>query len=71
MCMHWLKYVRLNREGRLKSMHGTTLEVPMPVDVSEVHSTILSVYWCVTGPQRHEPSLLPLGVLETDWSIKR
>ena len=34
MCMHWLKYVRLNRKDRLKNMRGTTLEVAMLADVS-------------------------------------
>ena len=46
MCMHWLKYVRLNRKDRLKNMHSVTLEVAMLADVS----AILSVYQCVTEP---------------------
>ena len=33
MCMHWLKYLRLNRKDRLKIMRGTTLEVAMLADV--------------------------------------
>ena len=49
MCMHWLKYVRLNRKDWLKNMRGTTLEVPMLADVSRAYSAILSVYQCVTG----------------------
>ena len=44
MCMHWLKYVRLNRKDQLKYMRGTTLEVPMLA-----YSAILSVYQCVAG----------------------
>ena len=50
MCMHWLKYVKLNRKDRLKIMLGTTLEVAMLADVSWAHSAISSVYRCVTGP---------------------
>ena len=49
MCMHWLKYVRLNRKDRLKNMRGTTLKVAMLADVSEAHSAVSSVYQCVTG----------------------
>ena len=50
MCMHWLKYVRLNRRGRLKNMRGATPEVAILADVSKAHNVILSVYQCVTGP---------------------
>ena len=38
MCMHWLKYVRLNRKDRLKNMRGTTLEVAMLADVSGAYT---------------------------------
>ena len=50
MCMHQLKYARLNRKDRLKNMHGTTLEVAMLADVSEAYRTISNVLQCVTGP---------------------
>ena len=50
MCMHWIKYVRLNRKERLKNKGGTTLEVAMLADVSGAYSAISSVYQCVTGP---------------------
>ena len=50
MCMHWLKYVRLNRKDQLKNMRGMTLEVAMLADVSGAYSAISSVYKCVTGP---------------------
>ena len=50
MCMHWLKYVRLNRKDRLKNMRGMTLEVAMLADVSGAYSAIYNVYQCVTGP---------------------
>ena len=40
MCMHWLKYVRLNRKDRSKNMRGSTLEVAMLDDVSESHGAI-------------------------------
>ena len=40
--MHLLKYVRLNRNDRLKNMRATTLEVAMLDDVSGVYSTISS-----------------------------
>ena len=46
MCMHWLKYVRLNSKDRLKNMRNITLEVAMLDDVS----AILSGYQCVTEP---------------------
>ena len=48
--MHWLKYIRLNRKGRLKNKLDTTLKVAMLADVSEAHRAISSVYQCVTGP---------------------
>ena len=50
MCMHWLKYVRLNRKDRVKNMHVMTLEIAMLADVSGAYSAISSVYQCVTGP---------------------
>ena len=50
MCMHLIKYVKLNRKDRLKNMHGMTLNVAMLADVSWAHSAISSVYQCVTGP---------------------
>ena len=50
MCMHWLKYVRLNRKDRLRNMRATTLEVAMLADVSGAYNAIFSVYVCVTGP---------------------
>ena len=34
MCMHRLKYARLNRKERLKNMRGMTLEVAMLANVS-------------------------------------
>ena len=71
MCMHWLKQVRLNGKDRLKNIQGTTLEVSMLADVSEAHcSAILIVYQCVTGTLSHEPSSLPLDVLDSDCSTK-
>ena len=42
MCMHWLKYVRLNRKDRLKNMCGTTLEVAMLADISGAYSATAS-----------------------------
>ena len=50
MCMHWLKYVRLDRKDRLKNMCAMTLEVAMLPDVSRTYSAISSVNLCVTGP---------------------
>ena len=50
MCMHWLKYVRLNSKDWLKNMRGTTLEVAMIADASGAYSAVSSVYKCVTGP---------------------
>ena len=50
MCMHWLKYVRLNRNDRLKNMRGRTLEVAMLAHASELQSAISSVDQCVTSP---------------------
>ena len=44
MCIHWLKYFRLNRKDCLKNMCGTTLEVVMLADVSGAYSAISSVY---------------------------
>ena len=66
MCMHWLKYCRLNRKDQLKNMRAMTLEVAMLAD-----SAISSVNLCVTGPLWHQPSSLPLDVLDFDWSTKR
>ena len=66
MCMHWLKYIRLNRKDRLKNMHATTLEVTMLADISGAYSPISSVYQCVPGPLGHEPLSLPLDVLDSD-----
>ena len=43
MCMHWLKYIRLNRKDRLRDKRGTTLEVAMLADVSGAYSAISSV----------------------------
>ena len=43
MCIHKLKYPRLNRTDRLKNMRGTTLEVAMLADVSGAHSAISSI----------------------------
>ena len=34
MCMHWLKYVRLDSNDRLKKIRGSTLEVAMLADVN-------------------------------------
>ena len=48
MCMHLLKYVRLNRKNRLKNIHGTTLDVAMLAYVSWPNNGIPSVYQCVT-----------------------
>ena len=47
-------------------MPGTTPEVAMLADVIEAYSPILSV----TGPLWHEPSSLPLDVLDSDRSTK-
>ena len=50
MCMHWLKYVRLNRKDWLKNIRATALEVTMLADVSGSYIAISSVNLCVTGP---------------------
>ena len=50
ICMHWLKYCRLNRKDRLKNMRAMTLEVAMLVDVRGAYSAISSVNLCVTVP---------------------
>ena len=50
MCMHWLKYCRLDRKDRLKNMRAMTLEVAMLADVRGAYSAISSVNLCVTGP---------------------
>ena len=70
MCMHFLKYVWLNRKDRLKNMCSVTQEVAMLADVSGAYRAISSVYQCVTGPLWHEASSLPLDVLDSDWSTK-
>ena len=50
MCMHWLKYCRLDRKDRLKNMRAMTLEVAMLADVRGAYSAISSFNLCVTGP---------------------
>ena len=50
MCMHWLKYVKLNRKDGLENLRGTKLEVAMLANANESHSAISSVYQCITGP---------------------
>ena len=50
MCMHWLKYVGLNKKDLLKNMRATTLEVAMLADVNGAYSAISSVNLCMTGP---------------------
>ena len=67
MCIHWPKYVMLNRKDRLKNMQVSTLEVAMLADVSGTYSAISSVNLCVTEFLWHEPSSLPLDVLDSDW----
>ena len=47
-------------------MCGKTLEV-----ASGAYSAICNDYQCVTGPLWHEAPLLPLDVLDSDWSTKR
>ena len=69
MCMHWLKYVRLNRRPVEKYAWYDTGS--RHADVSDAYSVISSVYQYVTGPLRHEPSSLSLDVLAYDWSTKR
>ena len=49
--MHWLKYIRLNGKDWLENVRGTILEVTMLAVIIEAHSTILSVYQCVTWPK--------------------
>ena len=71
MCMHWLKYCMLNKKDRLKNIRTMTLEVAMLADVRGAYSAISSVNLCVTGPLWHQPSSLPLDVLDSDWSTKR
>ena len=71
ICIHWLKYCRLNRKDRLKNMRAMTLEVAMLADVRGAYSAISSVNLCVTGPLWHQPSSLPIDVLYSDWSTKR
>ena len=50
MCMHWLKYCRLNKKDQLKNMHAMTLEVTTLADVSGAYSAISTVNLCVIGP---------------------
>ena len=69
--MHWLKYIRLNREDRLENMRATTLDVAMLADVSGAYSVISSVNLCVTRPLWRQPLSLQLDVLDSDWSTKR
>ena len=64
----WIR--QLNKKDQLKNMCGTTLEVAMLADFSGAYSAISSVNLCVTGPHWHQPSLLPLDVLDSDWSTK-
>ena len=71
MCMHLLKYVRLNRKDMMKNMHGTTLEVAKLADVSGAYSAISNVYQCVTGPLSHEPCHSLWIILDYEWSTKR
>ena len=52
-------------------MRATTLEVAMLADVRRAYSAISSVNLCVTGPLFHEPSSLPLDVIDSDWPTKR
>ena len=42
MCLHYLKYVRLNRKDRLENIRGTTLEVAMLADVSGAYTSAIS-----------------------------
>ena len=49
----------------MQNVHGTTLEVAMLADVYIY--AISNVNQCLTGPLWHEPSLLPLDILEPDW----
>ena len=66
MCMHWLKYVRLNRKDWLKNMRGTTLEVAMFADINGAYSAISTVYQCVTGPLWHQSLLFLLDLLDSN-----
>ena len=50
MCMHWLKYVRVNRKKQVEIYPSTILEVAMLADVSWAYNAISSVYVCMTGP---------------------
>ena len=73
MCMHWLKYVRLNRKDLLKNMRATTLEVAMLADVSGPTMRFLVLTVCYWTPliSAFVPSSLPLDVLDSDSSTKR
>ena len=61
MCMHYLKYVKLNRKKQLKNMGCTTPEVTMLADISSAHSVNLSVYQCVAGPPLKRVYVTPFG----------
>ena len=37
MCIHWIKYVRLNKKDKLKNMRGTTPEVATLADVCKCY----------------------------------
>ena len=52
-------------------MRAMTREVAMLADVRGAYSAISSVKLRVTGPLWHQPSSLPLDVLDSDWSTKR
>ena len=68
--LHFILLIKLTRKDWLKNMRGMTLEVVMLAYISWVHCAIFSVYQCVIGPLWHEPSSLPLDVLDSDWSTK-
>ena len=57
MCMHWLKYIRLNRKDLSKNMRGTTVEVDRQADVSGAYSAISNVYQCVAAVGPSDMSL--------------
>ena len=44
MCMHWLKYVRLNRKDRLKNMRGTGSQRALQVTNSYFYQTNTALY---------------------------
>ena len=51
-------------------MRGTTLEA-MLADISRAYRAISRVYQSVTGPLWHEPSSLPLDVLDNDCLVNK